>query len=76
VIFISSNTLFIFCFHMFSNSFSVELMNKAGFQESVKISPLTAFLSVLMLIPFILFTRKVFPQMLGVRKKSSSTTST
>ena len=65
VIFISSNTLFIFCFHMFSNSFSVDLMKKIGFQESLKTSPITALLSMLMLIPFILFTRRFLPQMLG-----------
>jgi acyltransferase len=76
VVFISSNTLFIFCFHMFSNSFSVELMKKTGFQESVKISPITALLSILILIPFILLTRRFFPLMLGGRKKSISTIST
>jgi acyltransferase len=76
VVFISTNTLFIFCFHMFSNSFSVELMKIIGFQESVKISPITALLSVLMLTPFILLTRRFFPQMLGVRKKGISMIST
>jgi acyltransferase len=75
VVFISSNTLFIFCFHMFSNSFSVELMKAVGFQGSVRNSPITALLSILILIPFVLLTRKFFPLMLGVRKKSIPTTS-
>lgn len=76
VIFISSNTLFIFCFHMFSNSFAVELMEKMGFQESARSSLITALLSILMLIPFIPLTRRFFPQMLGIRKKSITTIST
>jgi len=76
IIFISSNTLFIFCFHMFSNSFAVELMEKMGFQESVRSSLITALLSILMLIPFIPLTRRFFPQILGVRRKSITTIST
>jgi acyltransferase len=76
VVFISSNTLFIFCFHMFSNSFSVELMKAVGFQESVRSSPITALLSILILIPFVLLTRKFFPLMLGMRKKNISLIST
>ena len=76
IVFISSNTLFIFCFHMFSNSFAVELMEKMGFPESVRYSLITALLSILMLIPFIPLTRRFFPQMLGVRKKSITTIST
>ena len=76
IIFISSNTLFIFCFHMFSNSFAVELMEKIGFQESVRTSLITALLSILMLIPFIPLTHRFFPQMLGIRKKSRTAIST
>ena len=76
VIFISTNTLFIFCFHMFSNSFSVELMERIGFQESVTTSLIAALLSILMLLPFILITRRLLPQMLGVRRKSIPTNST
>ena len=76
IIFISSNTLFIFCFHMFSNSFAIELMEKMGFQESARNSLIAALLSIMLLIPFIPLTRRFFPQMIGVRKKSITTIST
>lgn len=72
ITFISGNTLFIFCFHKFSNalvnSFTEGLLAKNSLWSSMFI----ATLSILLLIPFNLWVIKFCPQIIGQRKRLHS----
>jgi fucose 4-O-acetylase-like acetyltransferase len=68
ITFISSNTLFIFCFHKFSNAFVGSMIGKSFIDIPLLNSLLIATLSILLLIPFNIVVIKYIPQLIGLKK--------
>jgi acyltransferase len=71
ITFISANTLFIFCFHKFSNPIAVSVIKAFIIKPSILGSLLTALLSILILIPINILVIKYLPQIIGIKKSSS-----
>jgi acyltransferase len=66
--FISSNTLSIFCFHVFSNQAATALLGPLEFGPPLARSAAIAALSIALLVPVILLLRRFVPELIGVRR--------
>lgn len=69
--FISANTLFIFCFHRFSNPIAISVIKTFIIKPSLFNSLLIATLSILILIPANILVIKYLPQIIGIKKLPS-----
>ena len=68
ITFISANTLFIFCFHKFSNPVAGSVIKTFIKEPSLLSTFLIALLSILILIPFNVIVIKYLPQIIGIKK--------
>jgi acyltransferase len=68
VTFIGSNTLSIFCFHVFSNPAATALLRPLGLGPPLMRGAAIAVLSMTLLVPFILLIRRFLPELIGVRR--------
>jgi acyltransferase len=68
ITFISANTLFIFCFHKFTNPVASSVIKTFISEPSLVSSLLIALLSILILIPFNIIVIKYLPQIIGIKK--------
>ncbi len=67
--FVSSNTLFIFCFHVFSSPAAAALLEPVALGPPLTRGVATAALSIALLVPFILFVRRFVPELIGLRRR-------
>ena len=70
--FISSNTLFIMCFHMFSNGYASALLEPIGLGPPLSRGLVTAAVSVALLVPFNLLVLRFAPELIGLRRPRKS----
>jgi acyltransferase len=68
VTFISANTLFIFCFHVFSNPFASWLLEPLALGPPLARAAATAAVSIASLVPFNLLARRFLPELIGLRR--------
>jgi acyltransferase len=66
--FISMNTLFIFCFHVFSNPAAAALLAPVGLGPPLTRAAATAVVSIALLVPFNLLVRRFVPELIGLRR--------
>jgi acyltransferase len=66
--YISSNTLFIFCFHVFSNPVASDWLQPAALGPPVTRAAVTAAVSIAALVPFNLLVRRFLPELIGLRR--------
>jgi acyltransferase len=67
-VYISSNTLFIFCFHVFSNPFAARWLQPIALGPPLTRAAVTAAVSIAVLVPFILLVRRFIPELIGLRR--------
>ena len=70
--FISSNTLFIFCFHVFSNPAAATLLGPIALGPPLTRAAATAVVSIALLVPFALLARRFLPELIGLRRGAGS----
>lgn len=68
VTFIGSNTLSIFCFHVFSNPLATALLRPLELGPPLTRGAAIATLSITLLAPCILLIRRLVPELIGVRR--------
>ena len=68
ITFISANTLFIFCFHVFSNPFATAVLAPVVLAPPLTRAAATAIVSIALLVPFILLVRRFVPELIGLRR--------
>jgi acyltransferase len=66
--FVSSNTLFIFCFHVFSNPFASALLEPIALGPPLIRAVATAAVSMAVLVPFNLLVRRFLPELIGLMR--------
>ena len=66
--FISANTLFIFCFHFFSNPIATALLGPVRLGPPLTRAAATAVVSIALLVPFNLLVRRFVPELVGLRR--------
>jgi|GEM_PF-1568975 len=70
--FISMNTLFIFCFHLFSNSVAAALLAPVGLGPPLTRAAVMAVVSIALLVPFNLLVRRFVPELIGLRRAAAT----
>ena len=70
--FVSSNTLFILCFHVFSSPAATALLAPLALGPPLTRGAATAALSILLLVPFILLVRRLVPELIGLRRPAAA----
>jgi fucose 4-O-acetylase-like acetyltransferase len=68
VTFVSSNTLFIYCFHALSSPAAAALLAPVALGPPLTRGAVTAALSILLLVPFLLIVRRFLPELIGLRR--------
>jgi acyltransferase len=66
--FVSSNTLFILCFHVFSSPLATALLAPVALGPALTRGVATAALSIALLVPFIVLVRRFVPELIGLRR--------
>ena len=66
--FVSSNTLFILCFHLFSSPAAAALLAPLALGPPLTRGLVTAAASIALLVPFILLVRRFVPELIGLRR--------
>ncbi|HUO79542.1 MAG TPA: acyltransferase family protein [Steroidobacteraceae bacterium] len=66
--FVSSNTLFILCFHVFSNPLASALLAPVALGPPLVRAVAVAALSIALLVPFMLLARRFLPELVGLRR--------
>jgi fucose 4-O-acetylase-like acetyltransferase len=69
VTFVSSNTLFIFCFHALSSPAAAALLKPVALGPPLARGLVTATLSIALLVPFNLLVRRYLPELIGLRRR-------
>lgn len=67
--FLSRNTLFLFCFHVFSNPFASALLEPIALGPPLVRAAVTAAVSIAVLVPFIPLVRRLVPELIGLRRE-------
>ena len=68
ITFISANTLFIFCFHVFSNPVATDMLAPVALGPPLTRGAATAIVSIALLVPFNLLVRRFVPELIGLRR--------
>ena len=66
--FISANTLFIFCFHFFSNPVAQAALAPIELGPPLARAAAMTVVSIAILVPFNLLVRRFFPELIGLRR--------
>jgi fucose 4-O-acetylase-like acetyltransferase len=66
--FVSSNTLTIFCFHVFSNPLATALLRPLALGPPLARGTAIALLSIALLVPLILLIRRFVPELIGMQR--------
>lgn len=72
ITFISKNTLFIFCFHKFSNSFASLIISSLGLRFLPGSTFLITVVSIAILIPVNMIVLKFLPELIGIKRTGTS----
>ena len=70
--FISANTLFIFCFHVFSNPIAKAVLAPVELGPPLTRAAATAVVSIALLVPFNLLVRRFVPELIGLRRVAAA----
>ncbi len=70
--FVSSNTLFIFRFHVFSNPLASALLRPVALGPPLTRAAATAIMSIAVLVPFNLLVRRFVPELIGLKRERPS----
>ncbi len=68
VVFVSSNTLFVLCYHVFSNPAAAALLAPAALAPPIWRAAVTGLLSMALLVPANLLVRRFVPALIGLRR--------
>lgn len=68
IIYISNSTLFIFCFHVFSNPAAEVIIDKLEIKTVMVSSLLATVLSILLLLPINALILKFVPELIGIKR--------